>query len=100
MELTNRMSDKIGWNEKVFDKDITTKWKSEALATPDTDISEKMVDWVGTSCISPSDSAYYPHLTAGSVSPSLNIKQDYSKTQIALKCSMVSSNLTRSCQTS
>jgi len=76
MELTNRMSDKIGWNEKVFDKDITTKWKSEALATPDTDISEKMVDWAGTSCISPSDSAYYPHLTAGSVSPSLNIKHD------------------------
>lgn len=48
MELMNRMSDKINWNEKVFDNEIATKWKSEALATPDTDISEKMVDWVGS----------------------------------------------------
>ncbi len=47
MELMNRLSDKPGWNKKVFDDEITTKWRSEALSTPDTDISEKMVDWVG-----------------------------------------------------
>jgi hypothetical protein len=69
MELTNRISDKIGWNEKVFDKDITTKWKSESLATPDTDISEKMVDWVGTNFPMP-DMVYQSQLFASCIFPS------------------------------
>lgn len=47
MELMNRITDKPDWEMKAFDEVITKKWKSEALATPDVDISEKMVDWVG-----------------------------------------------------
>ena len=47
MTLMNRITDKAGWESKAFDESITMKWKSEALATPGTDISGKMVDWVG-----------------------------------------------------
>ena len=47
MELMNRLSDKMTWNVKVFDDKINAKWKTEALNTPDVDLSEKMVDWVG-----------------------------------------------------
>lgn len=49
MELMNRITDKPEWQKKAFDEDVTEKWKSEALATPGVDISEKMVDWVGQS---------------------------------------------------
>ena len=46
MELMNRVTDKPGWEKKAFDENMTQKWKSEALAAPGVDISEKMVDWV------------------------------------------------------
>ena len=46
MEIMNRISDKPNWETKVFDDAITSKWKSEALATPNLDVSEKMVDEV------------------------------------------------------
>ena len=46
--LMNRITDKKDWDKKVFDDAISSKWKTEALATPDTDISEKMVDYVGS----------------------------------------------------
>ena len=48
MELMNRITDKEDWDKKVFDDAISSKWKSEALAIPDTDVSEKMVDYVGS----------------------------------------------------
>ena len=47
MELMNRITDKPGWEKKAFDESITKKWKSEALAAPGVDISERMVNWVG-----------------------------------------------------
>ena len=47
MEFMNRITDKPGWEKKAFDENVTKKWKSEALAAPGVDISEKMVDWVG-----------------------------------------------------
>ena len=46
MELMNRITDKPGWEKEAFDEKMTEKWRSEALATPGADISEKMVDWV------------------------------------------------------
>ena len=46
MELMDRITDKPGWDTKIFEASIASKWKSEALATPEVDISEKMVDWV------------------------------------------------------
>ena len=46
MELMNRLSDKPNWERKVFDEAIATKWRAEALATPDVEISERMVEWV------------------------------------------------------
>ena len=50
MELMNRITDKKDWNSKIFDNSIISKWRTEALAmvAPDTDFSEKMVDYVGT----------------------------------------------------
>ena len=47
MEFMNRITDKPGWEKKVFDEIITKKWKSEALSAPSIDISERMVNWVG-----------------------------------------------------
>ena len=44
--LMNSLTDKEDWHRKVFDDAIASKWKSEALATPGVDMSEKMVDWV------------------------------------------------------
>jgi hypothetical protein len=47
MELMNRLTDKPDWDKKVFDDDIVSKWRQEALTVNDTgvDISSKMVDW-------------------------------------------------------
>ena len=42
----NRLTDKPGWEKKIFDKNIVAKWKNEALSAPGVDISEKMVEWV------------------------------------------------------
>ena len=46
MDMMSRMSDKPSWEVKVFDNTITAKWKAEFLATPNMDVSEKMVDEV------------------------------------------------------
>ena len=46
MELMNRLTDKTGWETKVFDEEIVAKWKAEAIGAPEIDISENMVDWV------------------------------------------------------
>ena len=46
MEFMNRLTDKTGWETKVFDEALVAKWKAEALEAADVDISEKMVDWV------------------------------------------------------
>ncbi len=46
MSFMNEITDKSEWNTKVFDEAITAKWRSEALAMKNIDISEKMVDWV------------------------------------------------------
>ncbi|EIM84073.1 uncharacterized protein STEHIDRAFT_140990 [Stereum hirsutum FP-91666 SS1] len=45
MRLMNQLTDKPLWEEKVFDDNITAKWKAEALATPEIDITELMVDY-------------------------------------------------------
>jgi hypothetical protein len=42
----NQITEKPDWNAKVFDDSIATKWKSEALAMENFDISEQMLDWV------------------------------------------------------
>ncbi|TFK72603.1 hypothetical protein BDN72DRAFT_762932 [Pluteus cervinus] len=43
----NTISDKPDWHKKVFDDAIVKKWKEEATsaALPNTEISDKMVDW-------------------------------------------------------
>ncbi|TFK72606.1 hypothetical protein BDN72DRAFT_815682 [Pluteus cervinus] len=43
--LMNEITEKVDWHIKIFDETIAKKWKVEALATPDLDISEKMIDW-------------------------------------------------------
>ncbi|KAM6502959.1 Protein of unknown function (DUF4246) domain containing protein [Amanita muscaria] len=45
MRLMNQLTDKPDWNIKVFDDDIANKWKNEALAAEDIDITQGMVDW-------------------------------------------------------
>lgn len=46
MEVMNRLTDKPGWETKVFNSVIVEKWKAEVLAMPEQDISEKMFDYV------------------------------------------------------
>ncbi|KAF4630381.1 hypothetical protein G7Y89_g7765 [Cudoniella acicularis] len=46
MQIMNALTDKPGWEEKVFDNAIAEKWKAEAMATEDRDVTQKMMDWV------------------------------------------------------
>lgn len=46
MEIMNRITDKVGWDVKVFDEVITGKWRKEAMGVGGGDVSEKMMDWV------------------------------------------------------
>ncbi|KAJ3513910.1 hypothetical protein NLJ89_g2677 [Agrocybe chaxingu] len=46
LQIMNQITDKPNWNTKVFDEAITEKWKSEALALTDEDITEAMMRWV------------------------------------------------------
>ncbi|KAF7982668.1 hypothetical protein HWV62_27131 [Athelia sp. TMB] len=53
MRLMNQITEKPGWDKKVFDETIASKWKSEALSTTDQtgqpiDLTEKMFEY----CIS------------------------------------------------
>ncbi|KAM6502962.1 Protein of unknown function (DUF4246) domain containing protein [Amanita muscaria] len=45
MRLMNQLTDKPDWTIKVFDDGIANKWKNEALAVEDVDITQGMVDW-------------------------------------------------------
>ena len=60
MEFMNRLTDKMGWETKVFDEALVAKWKVEALEAADVDISEKMVDWASSFKIS-SPCAFIDH---------------------------------------
>jgi len=42
----NELTDKTGWEEKVYDEIISQKWKREALSTPGRDVTENMMNWV------------------------------------------------------
>ncbi|KAI9832635.1 MAG: hypothetical protein M1819_004220 [Sarea resinae] len=46
LQLMNSITDKPDWDRKVFDEEITSKWKTEALALEDYDFTQAMVDWV------------------------------------------------------
>ena len=46
LAMMNEITDETGWESKVFDEAIVTKWKSEFLAMETRDISEKMIDEV------------------------------------------------------
>ena len=45
MDIINSLTDMKGWENKVFNDDIVTKWKNEALDTPGRDVSERMFEW-------------------------------------------------------
>ena len=46
MSMMNSITDKPEWDRKVFEDDIVSKWRQEALGTEDMDVTEKMLDWV------------------------------------------------------
>ncbi|KKZ62579.1 hypothetical protein EMCG_02988 [[Emmonsia] crescens] len=46
LQIMNTITDKPGWESKVFSPDITNKWREEVIAHRDIDVSEKMMDWV------------------------------------------------------
>ena len=48
MSLMNVITDKPDWDRKVFDENITRKWRQEALEDENMDVSERMLDWVST----------------------------------------------------
>ncbi|TFK36203.1 hypothetical protein BDQ12DRAFT_725248 [Crucibulum laeve] len=45
LRLMNQLTDKPDWDKKVFDESITTKWRAEALAAENTDVTEEMIDY-------------------------------------------------------
>lgn len=57
MAIMNKTTIKPDWDQKVFDDTIAHKWRQEALATEGMDVSEKMLDWVGTTSFQ--DTAFY-----------------------------------------
>lgn len=42
MLVMDRLTDKPDWHVKVFDDEIAEKWKSEALAWPETDLWDRI----------------------------------------------------------
>ncbi|KAF8062261.1 hypothetical protein FPV67DRAFT_1672738 [Lyophyllum atratum] len=45
LRLMNQITDKPHWHQKIFDEEIVSKWKAEALSSDGIDITEKMVEW-------------------------------------------------------
>ncbi|KAB8256690.1 hypothetical protein BDV32DRAFT_141025 [Aspergillus pseudonomiae] len=45
MRALNSITDKSDWEKKVFDEEITTKWRKEIMDTGD-DITPTMIDWI------------------------------------------------------
>ncbi|EKV12216.1 hypothetical protein PDIG_45410 [Penicillium digitatum PHI26] len=45
MRVVNTITDKPQWDQKVFDKDITTKWHDE-IAQSGQDVTSKMMEWI------------------------------------------------------
>ncbi|TFK36208.1 hypothetical protein BDQ12DRAFT_610196 [Crucibulum laeve] len=45
MRFMNAITDKPNWNVRVFDESIAEKWKAEALAPGDEDVTPKMLEW-------------------------------------------------------
>ncbi|KGO40961.1 Protein of unknown function DUF4246 [Penicillium expansum] len=45
MRVMNTITDKSKWDEKVFDKHITSKWREE-IAKSGQDVTSKMMDWI------------------------------------------------------
>jgi len=46
MFIMNSITDKPDWDRKVFDDNVTQKWRQEALDAPDMDVTVKMLDYV------------------------------------------------------
>ncbi|KAG5637121.1 hypothetical protein H0H81_005714 [Sphagnurus paluster] len=45
LRFMNEITEKPDWNHKVFDDEIATKWRIEALSAEGQDMTENMVDW-------------------------------------------------------
>jgi hypothetical protein len=46
MRVMNLLTDKPEWDRKVFNDDILTKWRSEALSQSHNVLSDRCMDWV------------------------------------------------------
>ncbi|EDN02208.1 predicted protein [Histoplasma mississippiense (nom. inval.)] len=46
LQIMNTITDKPGWEKKIFSLDTTNKWREEVMAHRDMDVSDKMMDWV------------------------------------------------------
>ena len=46
IKVMNQITDKPGWDRKVFDDAVTEKWRQEARVAEDLDVTETMLDWV------------------------------------------------------
>jgi hypothetical protein len=44
MLVMDRLTDKPNWHIKVFDDEIVTKWKAEALAWPEDDLWDRLIN--------------------------------------------------------
>jgi len=46
LQLMNQITDKPGWDRKVFDAELIQKWGQEATDTEKMDVTDKMLDFV------------------------------------------------------
>ncbi|KAF9443183.1 hypothetical protein P691DRAFT_843796 [Macrolepiota fuliginosa MF-IS2] len=45
LQFMNQITDKPGWDHKIFDNIITQKWKDEVLQSPNVNFTNKMADY-------------------------------------------------------
>lgn len=51
MVIMDKITDKPDWDERVFDDTTVHQWRQEAHAIEGVDVSEEMLDWVGTTLL-------------------------------------------------
>ena len=46
LRIMNELTDKPDWNRKIFDTNLTRKWRAEAMAAHSADVTDKCIDYV------------------------------------------------------
>lgn len=97
MSVMDKLTDKPDWEKKVFDEDIVSKWRKEALAIPDADfwhlsVSGKSQHWEDGEVVA-SDDWWARHLVEKKREPPQGIMTDNTFDCVSLSHSKILSLL-------